>query len=159
MARRVVIGRSPWRWVVAAIWLGFVALQLPQMFLPVPDYAQHDTFELFMYYAVPALITAVGLGGAVIALRSGVLADPNGLLIRPVAALRSKRLPVESVRAVTLTRSEGPVFSSVSPALIDLDDQVITLWLALYNTPAGHRRAQRKAQRIAQTLNRPLESD
>jgi hypothetical protein len=56
--RRVVIARSPWQWVLAAIWLSFAALQLPQLFQPVPDYAQHDNFEFFMYYAVPALISA-----------------------------------------------------------------------------------------------------
>jgi hypothetical protein len=41
------------------------------MFGPLPDYAQDDNFELFMFYAVPALITAVGLGFAFFALRSG----------------------------------------------------------------------------------------
>ncbi|MGW6282074.1 hypothetical protein [Kribbella sp. NPDC055071] len=157
MPRRTVIARSPWRWVLAAIWLSFTALQLPQLFQPVPDYAQHDNFEFFMYYAVPALISAVGLAGAFIALRSGLFADANGVQIRPVAGLRSKRLPIESIRAVTVNQSEGPLISSVSPALIDTDGQLINLWLALHNTPTGRRRAHGKAQRIAQTLNKPLD--
>jgi hypothetical protein len=86
------------------------------MFGPLPDYAQHDSVELVMFYAVPALITAAGLGFAFFALRSGVLADAHGLVIRPAAGMRSKRVPVETVRAVTMTRSQGAVFASVSPA-------------------------------------------
>src|SRR5215216_4344699 len=43
--RKVVIGRSPWRWAIAAIGLLFAGLELPEMFGPLPDYAQHDNFE------------------------------------------------------------------------------------------------------------------
>lgn len=155
--RKVVIGRNPWRWAIAAIGLVFAGLELPEMFGPLPDYAQHDNFELFMFYAVPALITAAGLGFAFFALRSGVLADAHGLVIRPAAGMRSKRVPVEAVRAVTVTRSHGPVFASVSPALIHVDGDVIDLGLARYDTPGGRRRAQRKALNISQTLDRPFE--
>jgi hypothetical protein len=155
--RKVVIGRNPWRWAIAAIGLVFAGLELPEMFGPLPDYAQHDNFELFMFYAVPALITAAGLGFAFFALRSGVLADAHGLVIRPAAGMRSKRVPVEAVRAVTVTRSHGPVFASVSPALIHMDGDVIDLGLARYDTPGGRRRAQRKALNISQTLDRPFE--
>ena len=108
--------QSPWRWAIAAIGLLFACLELPEMFGPLPDYAQHDSVELVMFYAVPALITAAGLGFAFFALRSGVLADAHGLVIRPAAGMRSKRVPVETVRAVTMTLSQGAVFASMSPA-------------------------------------------
>src|SRR6476646_9536782 len=51
-----VIGRSSWRWVVAAIGLFFTAVELPPFFQPVPDYAQHDNFELVVNYALPGVI-------------------------------------------------------------------------------------------------------
>jgi hypothetical protein len=71
--------------------------------------------------------------------------------------MRSKRVSVEAVRAVTVTRSHGPVFASVSPALIHVDGGVIDLGLARYDTPSGRRRAQRKALNLSQTLDRPFE--
>jgi hypothetical protein len=145
--------------VIAAIGLVFVGLELPEMFGSLPDYAQHDNFELFMFYAVPALITAVGFGFAFFALRSGVFADAHELVVRPIAGVRSKRVPVETVQAVTVTCSQGAVFSSVSPALIQADGEVVDLGLAGYDTAGGRRRAQRKALSISQTLDRPFEAN
>lgn len=159
MAGRAVIDRSPWRWALVAIGLLFVGLELPTLFQPVPDYARHDNFELFMFYAIPAVITVAGFGLTFVALRSGVLADSRGLLIRPVAGVRSKRVAVESIRAVTVIPVEGPGPSCISPALIQMDDEVVDLGLADYDTPRGRRRIRAKALKMSKALSRPLEGD
>lgn len=159
MQRRVVVGRSPWRWAIAAVGLVFVGLELPAFVSPLPDYAQQDGFEFFMFYAVPALIVGTGLGFAYFALRSGVFIDAQGVLIRPAAGMRSKRVPFESIRAVTVASGLSAVVSSVSPTLIDVDGNPIDLGLARYDTPAGHQRAERQARRISTVLDRPFTTD
>jgi hypothetical protein len=159
MDGREVIAKSAWRWALVAIGLLFVGLELPSLFEPVPDYALHDNFELFMFYAVPAVITVVGFGIAFVALRSGVFADSRGLLIRPIAGVRSKRVAVESIRAVTVIPVDGPGPSAISPALIQMDDEVVDLGLADFDTPRGRRRIRAKAIKMSKALSRPVESD
>lgn len=154
-----MIDKSAWRWALVAIGLLFVGLELPSLFEPVPDYALHDNFELFMFYAVPAVITVAGFGFALVALRSGVFADSHGLLIRPVASVRSKRVPVESIRAVTVIPVDGPGPSAMSPAVIQLDGEVVDLGLADLDTPRGRRRIRAKALKMSKALSRPLEGD
>lgn len=156
MSRHAVIDRSPWRWALVAIGLLFVGLELPSLFEPLPDYAQHDGFELFMFYAGPAAISVMGFGFAYVALRSGVFADESGLVIRPLAGVRSKRMSVDRVRAVTLIPAEGPGPASVSAALVQVDDEVVDLGLADYDTPRGRRRVRAKALKVSQALGRPL---
>jgi len=157
--RRVLVGRNPWRWALAAVGLLFVSLELPAFFSPLPDYAQQDGFEFFMFYAVPAVIVGAGLGFFYVALRSGVFVDAQGVLIRPPAGMRSKRMPLASIRAVTLASSLSAVVWSVSPALIDIDGNLVDLGLARYETPAGQRRAERQARRISSLLDRPFTTD
>lgn len=137
----------------------FVGLELPVFFSPLPDYAQHDGFEFFMFYAVPGLIIAVGLGFVYFALRSGVFVDTHGVHIRPAAGVRSKRVALESIRAVTVARGLGPVVSSVSPALIGVDGEIVDLGLARYDTSGGYQRAERQALMISAVLDRPFRTD
>ena len=137
----------------------FVSLELPAFFSPLPDYAQQDGFEFFMFYAVPALIVGAGLGFVYFALRSGVFIDAQGVLIRPPAGMRSKRMPLASIRAVTVASSVSAVVWSVSPALVDIDGNLVDLGLARYDTHAGHRRAERQARRISSVLDRPFTTD
>ncbi len=159
MQRRVLVGRNPWRWAIAAVGLLFVSLELPAFFSPPPNYAQQDSFEFFMFYAVPAVIVGAGLGFFYVALRSGVFVDALGVLIRPPAGMRPKRVPLASIRAVTVARSLSAVAWSVAPALIDIDGELVDLGLARYDTPAGQRRAERQARRISSLLDRPFKTD
>lgn len=154
-----MVGRSPWRWAIAAVGLVFVGLELPVFFSPLPDYAQQSRFEFFMFYAVPVLIIGVGLGFVYFALRSGVFVDAQGVLIRPAAGVRSKRVALESIRAVTVASGMGPVVTSVSPALIDVDGELVDLGLARYDTPGGRQRAERQALMISAVLDRPFGTD
>lgn len=151
-----MIGKSPWRWVIAAGGLVFVGLELPVLFSPLPDYAQRDGFEFFMFYAVPAIVIAIGLGFAYFALRSGVFVDAGGVLIRPAAGVRSKRVPVEAIREVTVAPRSGSVVSSVSPALISVDGELIDLGLVGYGTSGGYERAESRAITISRVLDRPF---
>lgn len=159
MQRGVPVGRSPWRWAIAAAGSLFVILELPAFFSPLPGYAQQDGFESFMFYAVPTLVVGAGLGLVYVALRSGVYIDAKGVLIRPTVGMRSKRVPLTSIRAVTVASSLSAVAMSVSPTLIDIDGNLIDLGLARHNTPAGHQRAEREARRISVELDRPYTTD
>lgn len=150
------MGRSPWRWVIAAIGLLFAGLSLPSVFEPLPDYAQNDTFEFFMFYAVPLVVSAFGLCLAFIALRSGVFVDERGLIARPFADIRSRRMAVETIEATTVTRQHGPVVEWVSPAVV-ASGKATVLGLAHYNTPRGRRRAVAQAKEISRRLERPLQ--
>lgn len=155
--RRRAIGRSPWRWIIAAIRTLFASLTLPSMFEPLPDYAQHDTFELVMFYAVPAVIGSFGVALALIALRSGIFVDEQGLIVKPFAGLRRRRIPVDTIRALTVTREQGPVFEWVSPAVVLTSGKTIVLGLAHYNTARGRERALAQAEVVARRFGRPVE--
>lgn len=114
--RRRTGGRSPWRWLIAAIGLAFAGLSLPSVFEPLPDYAQHDTFELVMFYAVPLVVGAFGFGLAFIAVRSGVFVDEDELVVRPYAGVRSRYLAAGSLTAVMVKRyGYGTEAGSISP--------------------------------------------
>ena len=155
--RRRTVGRSPWRWLIAAIGLAFAGLSLPSVFEPLPDYAHDDTFELVMFYAVPLVVGAFGLGLALIALRSGVFVDDDELVVRPYAGVRSRHLAAQSLTAVTVKREQGPVVEWVSPAVVATHGETVSLGLAHYNTGRGRRRALAQAEVIAQALKQPLE--
>lgn len=73
--------------------------------------------------------------------------------------MRSKRMPLASIRAVTVASSLSAVVWSVSPALIDIDGNLVDLGLARYETPAGQRRAERQARGIPSLLDRPFTTD
>lgn len=154
--RRTTVGRSPWRWVIAAIGLVFAGLSLPPVFEPLPEYAQNDTFELFMFYAAPVMVGAFGVGLAFIALRSGVFVDEGELIVRPFAGIRSQRMAVETIEATTVKREHGPVVEWVSPAVVGTGGETIVLGLAHYNTARGRRRAVAQAEDISRRLERPL---
>lgn len=154
--QRTTVGRSPWRWVIAAIGLVFAGLSLPSVLEPLPDYAENDTFELFMFYAVPMMVGALGLGLATVALRSGVFVDEGGLVVRPFAGIRSRRLAVETIETTTVKREHGPVVEWVSPAVVATGGETIVLGLAHYNTSRGRRRAVAQAEDISRRLERPL---
>lgn len=155
--RRRAIGRSPWRWIIAAIGLLFASLTLPSMFELLPGYAQHDTFELVMFYAVPAVIGSFGVALAFIALRSGVFMDDQGLIVKPVAGLRRRRIPVDTIRALSVTREPGPVFEWVSPAVVLTSGGTIDLGLSNFNTAKGRERALAQAEVVARRFGRPVE--
>ncbi|AXG12619.1 hypothetical protein DN585_03535 [Intrasporangium calvum] len=126
------------------------------MFEPLPEYAQNDTFELFMFYAVPLMVGAYGVGLAFIALRSGVFVDEGELIVRPFAGIRSRRMAVETIEATTVKRENGPVVEWVSPAVVATGGETIVLGLAHYNTSRGRRRAVAQAEDISRRLERPL---
>ncbi len=155
--RRRTVGRSPWRWLIAAIGLAFAGLSLPSVFEPLPDYAQHDAFELVMFYAVPLVVGACGLGLALIALRSGVFVDDDELVVRPYAGVRSRHLAAQSLTAVTVKSEQGPLVEWVSPAVVATQGETVSLGLAHYNTSRGRRRALAQAEVIAHALKQPLE--
>ena len=155
--RRRTVGRSPWRWLIAAIGLAFAGLSLPSVFEPLPDYAEHDTFELVMFYAVPLVVGGFGLGLACIALRSGVFVDEDELVVRPCAGVRNTHLAAGSLTAVTVKHEQGPVVEWVSPAVVATNGATVGLGLAHYNTGRGRRRAIAQAEVIAQALKQPLE--
>jgi hypothetical protein len=155
--RRTTVGRSPWRWVIAAIGLVFAGLSLPSAFEPLPEYARHDTFELFMFYAVPLVVGTFGLGLAYIALRSGVFVDDGELIVRPFAGIRSRRMAVATIEAVTVKREQGPVVEWVSPSVVATGGETIVLGLAHYNTSRGRRRALAQAEVVSRRLERPLD--
>jgi hypothetical protein len=135
----------------------FVGLELPALFGPLPDYAQHDTFELVMFYAVPAVIATFGAGLALVALRSGVFVDDRGLVVKPYAGVRSQRIPLDTIRAVTVTRRQGAVSAWVSPAVVPVSGDTVVLALAHYDTPWGRRRALGQAELVSRALERPFE--
>lgn len=134
-----------------------MGLALPSLFEPLPDYAQHDGFELFMFYAVPAVIVTFGVGLALVALRSGVFVDDRGLVVKPYAGVRSQRIPLDTIRAVTVTREQGAVFGWVSPAVVPMSGDTVALGLAHHDTSWGRRRALRQAEVVSRRLERPLE--
>jgi hypothetical protein len=135
----------------------FVGLELPSLFEPLPDYAQHDAFELVMFYAVPAVIVTFGVGLALIALRSGVFVDDRGLVVKPYVSVRSRRIPLDTIRAVTVTRGQGAVFAWVSPAVVPMSGHTVVLGLAHYDTSWGRRRARLQAEVVSRSLERPFE--
>ena len=135
----------------------FVSLELPSLFEPLPDFAQHDAFELLMFYAVPAVILTFGAGLALVALRSGVFVDDRGLLVKPYAGARSQRIPLDTIRAVTVTRKQGAVFAWVSPAVVPMSGDTVVLGLAHYDTSWGRRRALHQAELVSRKLERPFE--
>jgi len=135
----------------------FVGLELPSLFEPLPDYAQHDAFELVMFYAVPAVIVTFGVGLALVALRSGVFVDDRGLVVKPYVSLRSQRIPLDTIRAVTVTRRPGAVFAWVSPAVVPMSGDTVVLGLAHYDTPRGRKRALLQAELVSRSLERPFE--
>lgn len=126
------------------------------MFEPLPEYAQNDTFELFMFYAAPVMVGAFGVGLAFIALRSGVFVDEGELIVRPFAGIRSQRMAVETIEATTVKREHGPVVEWVSPAVVGTGGETIVLGLAHNNTARGRRRAVAQAEDISRRLERPL---
>lgn len=134
-----------------------MGLTLPSLFEPLPDYAQHDAFELVMFYAVPAVIVTFGLGLALVALRSGVFVDDRGLVVKPYAGVRSQRIPLDTIRVVTVTREHGAVFGWVSPAVVPMSGDTVVLGLAHYDTSRGRRRALRQAEAVSRRLERPFE--
>jgi hypothetical protein len=135
----------------------FVGLELPSLFEPLPDYAQHDAFERVMFYAIPAVIVTFGLGLALVALRSGVFVDDQELVVKPFAGVRSQRIPVDTIRAVTVTREQGALFAWVSPAVVPMSGETVVLGLAHYGTSRGRRRALRQAEVVSRRLECPLE--
>jgi hypothetical protein len=135
----------------------FVGLELPSLFEPLPNYAQHDAFELVMFYAVPGVIVTFGGGLALVALRSGVFVDDRGLVVKPYAGVRSQRIPLDTIRAVTVTRKQGAVFAWVSPAVVPMSGDTVVLGLAHYDTSWGRRRALRQAEAVSRRLERPFE--
>gem|GEM_PF-3416942 len=134
-----------------------MGLELPSLFEPLPDYAQHDAFELGMFYAVPAVIATFGAGLALVALRSGVFVDDRRLVVKPYAGVRSQRIPLDTIRAVTLTRKQGAVFAWVSPAVVPMSGDTVGLGLAHYDTSWGSKRAMLQAEVISRELGRPFE--
>ena len=134
-----------------------MGLELPSLFEPLPDYAQHDAFELVMFYAVPAVIVTFSVGLALVALRSGVFVDDRGLVVTPYAGVRSQRIPLDTIRAVTVTRKQGAVFAWVSPALVRMSGDTVVLGLAHYDTSWGRRRTLHQSEVISRRLERPFE--
>ncbi len=122
----------------------------------MPGYAQNDTFELFMFYAVPLTVGAFGVGLVFVALRSGVFVDEGGLIVRPFAGIRSRRTAVETIEATTVKLEHGPLVQWVSPAAVATGGETIVLGLAHYNTSRGRRRAVAQAEDVSQRLERPL---
>lgn len=153
--RRRTVGRSPWRWLIAAIGLAFAGLSLPSVFEPLPDYAEHDTFELVMFYAVPLVVGGFGLGLACIALRSGVFVDEDELVVRPCAGVRNTHLAAGSLTAVTVKHEQGPVVEWVSPAVVATNGATVSLGArslqhrsrtsARYRSGRGHRASTQAA--------------
>jgi len=78
-----------------------------------------------MFYAVPAVIVTFGVGLALVALRSGVFVDDRGLVVKPYAGVRSQRIPLDNIRAVTVTRKQGAVFAWVSPAVVPMSGDTV----------------------------------
>ena len=157
---KMTIGRSPGRGAMVAIGLTFVGLEVPSLFEPLPGYARNDTFELVMFYAVPAIIVAFGLGLAWFGLRSGVFVDDQGLLIRHYAG-GSKRVPLEEIRAISVDIYQRSIIRSVTPVLLAVRGEPVPVKaLAHYDTSRGRRRAAADAGRISRLVDRPyVESD
>jgi hypothetical protein len=157
MAERQTIGRSPWRWAIAAIGSTFVLLELPSLLATPPADTRNDMVDLVLFYALPVVICSFGLGLVWLGLRSGVFLDAQGLLIRHYAAPRSARIAVDDVRAVSVQVAAGSVVGSVTPVLHRVDRHQVGIdALGRYDTRRGRRRAGTDAAKIARLLDIPV---
>jgi len=113
-----------------------------------------------MFYAVPAIIVAFGLGWAWIGMRSGVFVDEQGLLIGHYAG-GSKRIPLEGIRAISVDIYQRSTIGSVTPVLLRVEGEPGPVnALAHYDTSRGRRRAAADAGKISRLVDRPyVESD
>lgn len=88
----------------------------------------------FRFYAVPAVIVTFCVGPALVALRSGVFVDDRGLVVKPYVGVRSQRIPLDTIRAITVTAQAGAVFAWVSPAVLPMSGVSVVLGLAHYDS-------------------------
>ncbi|GAA1619996.1 hypothetical protein GCM10009744_03490 [Kribbella alba] len=79
--------------------------------------------------------------------------------MKPFAGVRSQRIPVDTIRAVTVTREQGAVFAWVPPAVVPMSGETVVLGLAHFDMSTGLRRAMRQAEVVSRRLECPVEED